>query len=480
MAGRKMSALRRTALWLLWESKGLKLEIALVFLIPGFIYFLAGDLRFSHSLKIDHSLMALISMVIMMLWFIYRRIVELQAEIRQRQEAEIMLKEIEARYRALFERSLDLVFIHEFNGGFLDVNDVMLNRLGYTLDELLSTTFINLLPDDQKGRGKQVHEEIIQTGHQSEIAQFKIRHKNGDYLDIEVAASTIMRWGKPYAIQGVARDISERVKAEQRLLAMNDDLQQALERLQMSQEQLLQSEKLAAVGQLVSGVAHELNNPLMAISGYAEMLCQNVQTETEQRYARSLYNQAERAISIVQNLLSFARKQEAEKVLVSVNDVIQSIVALRAYELNVDNISVETDLCKDIPAVTGDFQQLQQVFLNLLLNSEQAFDGSATGQAISIRTEVMDGRIRVLFSDNGPGIPQEVQSRVFEPFFTTKEVGKGTGLGLSICYGIIRDHAGEIRLESAAGKGTTFTIELPVREAVPTPPDQLKDGLSTA
>ncbi|MFO8010461.1 MAG: ATP-binding protein [Dehalococcoidia bacterium] len=459
---RLRSNIAATVRHILGEGKLLKLELALVLLVPGFIYFLAGNLEFSQSLTIDRSSIALIAMVIMLFWFIYRRIMDLQSEIRQRREVELMLKEIEERYRALFDRSLDFVFIHEFSGKFIDANDVMLDRLGYTREEIRSISFAELIPDEEKTQAARVYEEIMETGHQNEISQFKMKKRNGEFVDMEVRASVILRWEKPYAIQGIARDISERVRAENGLREAHSQLQEAMEQLKTSQEQLLQSEKLAAVGQLVSGVAHELNNPLMAISGYAEIISQKAPDATTSKYARSLFDESSRAIGIVRNLLSFARKQDFRREPVSVNDVINSVVGLRSHELSLDNVVVETNLHPELPSIMGDFQQLQQVFLNLLINSEQAFKESQSSGRVTIETSTIDSLVNVKFSDNGPGIPDDIQKRIFEPFFTTKEVGKGTGLGLSICYGIIQDHQGEISLQSSLGEGTSFTIELPV------------------
>ena len=448
------------------ESKGLRMEIALVFLVPGFIYFLASDLRFSHSLQIDRSVISLVAMIIMMLWFVYRRITELQAEIRQRQKVETILKEVEERYRALFDRSLDFVFIYEFDGKFIDANNVMLDRLGYSLDELKAMSFSQVLPKDEQDRSQILHAEILDTGYQREIAQFKMKQKNGEFIDIEVRASIIIRWGEPFAIQGIARDITDRVEAEKALQTAHQKLQEAMEQLKASQEQLLQSEKLAAVGQLVSGVAHELNNPLMAISGYSEIISLMTQDKEISKYANSLHDESGRAIGIVKNLLSFARKQEVRLVPISIFDVINSVVSLRSYELRVDNIMVQISIPPTIPAVIGDFQQLQQVFLNLLIDAEQAICDSGIGETISIESYISDDSISIIFSDDGPGIPPDTLGRIFEPFFTTKEVGKGTGLGLSICYGIIQNHEGTISCTSAEGKGTTFIIELPIAQQI--------------
>ncbi|MFO8009459.1 MAG: ATP-binding protein [Dehalococcoidia bacterium] len=262
--------------------------------------------------------------------------------------------------------------------------------------------------------------------------------------------------------EGLRREMAERNKAEYDLRKAHNQLKEAMEKLENSQEQLLQSEKLAAVGQLVSGVAHELNNPLMAISGYTELMLRRVEDETTKRDLERLQEDTNRAIAIIRNLLSFARKQETQKMPVSVNDIIQSVVKLRSYELSLENISMETDLDPDLPEAMGDFQQLQQVFLNLLLNAEHALKDRKKGGKLSIKTRNTDSNITVNLSDNGPGIPPEVQENVFEPFFTTKEVGEGTGLGLSICYGIVEEHGGKIYFQSTSGEGTVFTVELPV------------------
>lgn len=259
------------------------------------------------------------------------------------------------------------------------------------------------------------------------------------------------------------KEIAERERAEEQLRAAHEQLQEAHEELKSSQEQLLQSSKLAAVGQLVSGVAHEVNNPLMAILGNSEMLLKKSGDERIRKHLKRVYEETNRAIAIVRNLLSFARKQEVEKVPVSVNDCLESVINLRSYEMSMDNIDIETDIAPDLPEAMADFQQLQQVFLNLLINAEQAIKGIRDSGKVFIRTErAGNKKIRITVADDGPGIPKEIQARIFEPFFTTKDVGKGTGLGLSICYGIITDHGGKITVASEEAKGTTFIIELPV------------------
>ncbi len=258
------------------------------------------------------------------------------------------------------------------------------------------------------------------------------------------------------------KEIKERQQAETKLQEAHLELQGAHEELKSSQEQLLQSAKLAAVGQLVSGVAHEVNNPLMAISGNAEMLLKKTEDEKLRKRLRTIYNETGRAIAIVRNLLSFARKRDLEKINVSIHEVIDSIVQLRSYDMSLEDIEVETVFAPDLPDVLADFQQMQQVVLNLMINAEWAIKARGDGGKVTIRTERADDMVKVIMEDDGTGIPENIQDRVFEPFFTTKDVGEGTGLGLSICYGIINDHNGQISVESKEGKWTRFTILLPI------------------
>ena len=265
------------------------------------------------------------------------------------------------------------------------------------------------------------------------------------------------------------REIGERKQTEQELRQAKEaegsraeELETTLKQLWAAQEQLVQSEKLAAIGTLVSGVAHEVNNPLTGVLGRVDLLLREEPEEVLRGDLKVIQHETKRAVRTVQNLLSFAREHKAEKSYMSINEALESILDLRAYHLRVNNIELHTDLHPDVPWTMADPHQLQQVFLNLINNAEQAM-GEARGQgALSVATRHIDNNICVTFQDDGPGIPEHMLTQVFDPFFTTKPVGKGTGLGLSICFGIIREHGGEIRVASQLGKGTTFTVELPV------------------
>jgi PAS domain S-box-containing protein len=239
-----------------------------------------------------------------------------------------------------------------------------------------------------------------------------------------------------------------------------EETRQAYDNLRRTQEQLLHSEKMAAVGQLISGVAHELNNPLTAILGYSQLLTSSGQLNPQgMEYSDKLYKQAQRTHRIVQNLLSFARQHKPERVAVQVNHVLEDTLALRDYDLRMSNIRVHLELAPDLPITAADPHQLQQVFLNLVNNAVDAILEESKDGDLWVRTGARDDRLFIEFTDSGPGVRDA--SRVFDPFYTTKPVGKGTGLGLSICYGIVSEHGGTISVHNVEPKGASFTIELP-------------------
>ncbi len=229
------------------------------------------------------------------------------------------------------------------------------------------------------------------------------------------------------------------------------------------QSKLLQTEKMAAVGQLVSGIAHELNNPLTTIMGYGQLLLGHGLSPAQLSEANKIFQEAARARRIVKNLLYFARENQPERTRVDLNEIVERTLALRSYELRVENIVVECDLAADLPETMADPYQLQQVVLNLLVNAEQALLQDRGQGQVKIRTRTAgENRIALEVSDDGPGIPREIASRIFDPFFTTKPSGVGTGLGLSIVYGIVKQHDGEVLLENQSGAGAKFIVELPV------------------
>ncbi len=255
-------------------------------------------------------------------------------------------------------------------------------------------------------------------------------------------------------------------RARAELEAYSSDLENKVRertrKLEEAQSRLVQSEKLGAIGQLVAGVAHELNNPLTGVLGYAQLLLRRTLDADVRRGLEKIDSEASRCKKIVQNLLTFARKQKTAKALIDVNEALERALELRAYQLRLDNVEVVAELDRTLPQTMADFHQLQQAFLNIIVNAHQAMLEVKRRGRLTLRTRAEGGRLVAELEDNGPGIPAGLRERIFDPFFTTKEVGSGTGLGLSICYGIIQEHGGRISVDSRVGRWTRFVIELPV------------------
>ncbi len=239
------------------------------------------------------------------------------------------------------------------------------------------------------------------------------------------------------------------------------------------QERLAQAEKLTSLGRMISGVAHELNNPLAAVLGYTQLALAEVTDEKAARRARLVHEEARRCQRIVQTLLRFARSHEPERKPVSLGEVVQAVLALMGYQLRVDGIEARAEIAPDVPSVIGDAHELQQVLVNLITNAQQAIREARRGGAVTIRAARCGGAAVTLeIEDDGPGIPEAIRSRIFDPFFTTKPAGAGTGLGLSLVYGAVVSHGGTIRVESGERRGARFRIELPAarRESGSPPP----------
>lgn len=254
---------------------------------------------------------------------------------------------------------------------------------------------------------------------------------------------------------------------ERRLVALRDETADRL-----LHERLLQSEKMASVGQLVSGVAHELNNPLTGVMGFAQLLLARDLDDTVRTQVQTIYGEAERAAKVVQNLLSFARRRKPAKEMADINALVQRVLELRSYDFVIRNISLDLTLDSRMPRVWADPDQIQQVLFNVTKNAEQAMVEAHNGGRLTVITQATPTGVRVSIADDGPGMPPEIQRRIFDPFFTTKEAGEGTGLGLTICYSIIEEHGGRIWTENRPAGGSVFYIDLPlgvaeVREVKP-------------
>jgi PAS domain S-box-containing protein len=362
-------------------------------------------------------------------------------------------RQTEEQYRLITEYTADVIYkLRIKDEKYLYVSPSIERLLGYTEQEAL-----NLKPKDvltQESYQKQYLELMkdIESNTPYRTLELDAVHKDGHIVPIEVSGSLIYdENGEPEEIVGVARDITERRKME---------------------EQLIMQDRLASIGQLSSGMAHEINNPLTGVVTFSALLLQRELPEDIKEDLQVIHEQAQRTAKIVQNLLTFARKQPQEKQPTVINEGIRKILELRAYEQKVNNIQVDARLAPDLPEVFGNSFQLEQVFFNIIINAE-FFMLAANGKGVlTIATEKVGDFVRASFTDDGPGISEENIRFLFNPFFTTKEVGKGTGLGLSICHGIITEHGGRIWAESELGKGTTFIIELPIYNRLKQEADQ--------
>ena len=386
----------------------------------------------------------------------------MEMEEKERASTET-LRQSEERYRALFDRSLDCVYVHDFEGNFLDANEAALSLLGYDREEIPSLAFASLLTDDQVPLAFQTLTELKETGWQKELKEFSLKRKDGQIVYVESKSSVIYRDQKPVAVLGIARDITRRKQAEKEK-----------EKLQA---QLNQAQKMEAIGVLAGGVAHDFNNLLTTIIGNADLALMDLQEETPVYHCiEEMRKAGKRAAALTRQLLAFSRKQTIQPEIVNLNEIImESEKMLR--RLIGEDIDFVTVYEEEPWHVCMDPGQVDQILMNLAVNAR---DAMPKGGKLTIETANVDlderyfrehgvksepGQyIMVAVTDTGVGMDRETQARIFEPFFTTKGLGRGTGLGLSTTFGIVKQNNGLIWVYSEEGKGTTFKIYLPRSE----------------
>jgi PAS domain S-box-containing protein len=361
-------------------------------------------------------------------------------DVTDRRRAEEALRESEEKFRNLFETSPDFIYIAALDGRIIDVNQAVRRLSGYSPEEFKNLNIVDFYADPED-REKLV-KEVLREGF-IDACELKLKKKDGTLINALVTViSTKDKDGNAVGFQGVVRDITEKRNMEL---------------------QLLQTEKLSAVGTMISGVAHELNNPLTSIIGNAQLLAKRDVPEDIKNKLSVILKESIRSSKIVGGLLAFAREHKPERKMININDILMESVKLREYDLKVSNIDMRVSLFEELPETSADPYQLQQVFINLINNARDAIADREKG-ALAIRTYRKDDAVLIEFEDNGPGIPDKFIKKIFDPFFTTKETGKGTGLGLSMVYGIIKEHGGTISVESRPGKGVKFIVTLPILE----------------
>jgi len=334
------------------------------------------------------------------------------------------------------------VILTDTNSRITYVNPAALKMLGYREEEMLgqpARRFFEGIPGNPPNLG-----EIIRQGSKNGYWENEIfnQRKSGEVFPTYLRQSVIKNEkGELIGYAGISEDISTRKRME---------------------EELIQKEKLSALGELIACIAHELNNPLTGVLGYAEIIQQYECSKTLKQDVHRLYKEAIRCQCLVKNLLTFARRTPPHKDFSDINEVIKKSVELKEYQFKADRIRCSTALGANIPTILIDPHQIQQVFLNVLNNAHFALLEKRGARRITITSALTNGRVRVRISNNGPPIPGEKISKIFNPFYSTKEFGQGTGLGLSIAQGIVNDHGGNISVESREGKKTVFSIDLPM------------------
>lgn len=355
------------------------------------------------------------------------------------------LRKTEWRFRTLFRAAPDAVFTVLQSGRIHEANDAVKEITG--IDPRLSTgrEIVDLIAESDRAPFQSALDATL-AGRPSRVEVAFLRDDLGSISRRIVAvAMSRLPEADPPALLLIARDVTTEREMSTRLR---------------------EADRLAAVGELVAGVAHEVNNPLSTISAFSQMMLRDVALTDAQRDSLDVIkSETTRASQVVKDLLAFARRSEPHRELVDMNDVVARTLRLRGYQMTAQSISLETELCPQLPHVVGDARQLQQVCLNLVINAVQAMTPMGGG-TLRLLTRGESGRVVIDVRDTGPGIPDGAKARIFEPFFTTKDEGEGTGLGLSVSYGIIAAHGGTIEAVETSPRGTTMRISLPPCESL--------------
>jgi two-component system NtrC family sensor kinase len=383
----------------------------------------------------------------------------LNIDITDRKKMERELKEANDFLMNLIESSVDGIIVTDMKGDILIFNKGAENLLGYKAEEVVGK--MNIRSIYQPGVAKEVMDKLKSPdfGGVGKLTSFPIFHrrKDGELIEGDLSASIIYdEEGHQIASVGIFKDLRERLGIERELQKM--------------QEALLQSEKLAAMGRLTSQIAHELNNPIYGIMNTLELLKTEIPPESKRRRILELsLSEIQRLSEMLRNMLSFSKPEEEKRRPVKIDELIEGILLVMEKQMKESNIQVQVSFDPDTPEIMASTNQMRQVMLNILKNAKEAMPKGGT---LFVRTSKKDHRVLIHIQDTGIGIPEEIKDKIFDAFFTTKQKVKGVGLGLSVCYGIIKDHGGEIKAESEAGKGTTFTISLPIGSC----DDDIKNG----
>ncbi|MDY6892443.1 MAG: PAS domain S-box protein [Chloroflexota bacterium] len=360
-------------------------------------------------------------------------------------QAQETIAESEAKYRTIINCANDAIIIAK-GLNFVFANS-RVDILGYTPEEFLKFSFEDVMAPQNAQITTERHLRRIRGERVEPTYEVDMIHRDGHHVPIEMS-NTVIDYEGELAVLIIGRDITERRRTEEER-----------KRIEL---QAQVTGRLASVGEMASGIAHEINNPLTSVIGFAQLLLQQEVPEAIKADLITINEGAQQVSNIVRRLLTFSRQNKPERAYIDINDVLATTLAFRSYNMKTANINLVTDLASDLPFTLADAGQLQQAFLNIIINAETEMKSMHGRGNLWIKTERIDDYIRVSFADDGPGIAENNLERIFEPFFSTRAIGEGTGLGLSICHGIVAEHNGKIYAESQLGKGTTFVVELPL------------------
>jgi PAS domain S-box-containing protein len=376
------------------------------------------------------------------------RLVGSTADVTARKQSEVALRASEARFRSITEAHPVPVMIVGLRNGTILYASPGAERLLLTGQGQLVHEYFDRFLTDPDARNNLW--AAMKEGREVNLQEVNLDRGDNRKLETALSARRISYQGEDSMVIGLY-DLTERKQAEAQI--------------SRQQEALQQSEKMAALGGLLAGVAHELNNPLSVVVGQATLLMEGSSEPKVVTRAEKIFKAADRCARIVKSFLALARRKPPERKPVNINTIVSGALELLGFQLRTGNIEVETDLSPAVPEISGDSDQLTQVITNLILNAAQALEGWSGPRRITLRSRSENGRVDVSVVDTGPGVPQEIRTRIFEPFFTTKGGKGGTGVGLSFCINIVSAHGGQLLVEDAPGGGAVFTLHLPVAEA---------------
>jgi PAS domain S-box-containing protein len=380
--------------------------------------------------------------------------IQLETSAYQLQELNSHLEEIveertrnlsasEKKFRNFFENSKDIIYFCDKDGTITNINTSGIELLGFK-EPINTVNFYELFSHQENLQRYKT--ELEKNGFVSDL-EMECREKGGTTRHILLTASSLYdQQGEMIGCEGIGKDMT---------------------RLKTMTEQLINQEKMASVGQMAAGVAHEINTPLGIILGYTQLMMDDFEEQSEAHTSLQVIERQTKACRrIVADLLKFSRQAESAKAAININDIIQEVLAVTEHNLNINRVNIVRDFADDLPKIIGDAEKLHQVLINLFNNAQFAMED---GGDLSISTEKQGAEIKITVQDSGTGIPDSIKNKIFDPFFTTKDVGKGTGLGLSVSYGIVKEHGGRIEVESPildlqshqTIQGTAFHIWLP-------------------